>query len=352
MEGEWKIRFLVEQLQWKVYERCSFKDEKFPVSSKGDITENLVDLLADVIWTRMVVDGIVWTKYVTQFSRAKHLSAVFYGRYILYACYKINNTTRGIYERFINVCTTVFCISFLFKDKFNSFLQYTPYVLTTFLEWGFEGIFKKRGGFKALETYLEKKEYKKKCHELKTIMRTKYDHSTIGTLTMFNYVEKYKTRFNFSPDTITFDEVEKNKVCSFLADEALNLAEENGVSQAPSAKFSGFKKQTPSDAEKFAIQNSAGETRNLLSYNGGSKYNLEVLPDTKPATLASMEIKSKQLFSFCMNATIDTEGIMNQCSDKLKGRCDVLQAIAVTNMNSAKKIFELCHLFEYIRRRV
>ncbi|GIY94940.1 hypothetical protein CEXT_199641 [Caerostris extrusa] len=320
MEGKCKIRFLVEQLQLKVYERCSFNDKKFPISSKGDITENLVDLLADVIWTRMVVDGILWAKYVTQFSSAKHLSQGFYGRYILYACYKINNTTHGIYERFINVCTTVFCISFLFKDKFNNFLQYTPYILTTFLEWGFEGIFKKRGGFKTFENYLEKKEYKKKCHELKNIMQTQYDHSTIGTLTMFTFIEKYRTQLNFSPDTITFEEVEKNEVCSFLADEALKLAEEDGVSQSPSAKLSGFKKQTPSDAEKFAIQNSAGETRNLLSCNGGYKYNLEVLPDSKPATLPSIEIKSKKLFSFCMNATIDTEGIINQCSDKLKGR--------------------------------
>ncbi|GFT18841.1 uncharacterized protein NPIL_232911 [Nephila pilipes] len=142
--------------------------------AKGDLTENLFDVITKAIYG--LEDFVVgsWLEYVTKYDLLKTMSLEIYVSRIMMFCFNKKLVINNIHERFINICALVTGIGInIYNATGKKFYKLTPRILTAFFEKVLREDFKKRGGWKSLEKYLLSRDYVEYYETITTLMNEK-----------------------------------------------------------------------------------------------------------------------------------------------------------------------------------
>ncbi|GIY64110.1 hypothetical protein CDAR_41861 [Caerostris darwini] len=158
--------------------------ENASVGFDSTITEELVTNLVKAMWTKSYFVRQHWVPYFEKFREFMQKNPTEYIKHIAFACHMVSDHTQNIFERFLDVYTTVITLTVMFKlEVHNVFVPYTPRIFTVYFDLELEKPFYQDGGWKRLHKVISRKEYIKGFKDVVGIQ---------NTINAFADVEKFK----------------------------------------------------------------------------------------------------------------------------------------------------------------
>ncbi|GIX96680.1 hypothetical protein CDAR_420931 [Caerostris darwini] len=160
------MKLLVGQLMPAFYGIFDLQHQKNVSFTFDDtINEELVTNLVKAIWIKNYFIRQHWVPYFIRFKMLMQKEPYDYLKYIMYACYLVSDHTEHIFERFLDVYSTVMTLTVLFKWHVHDvYLRYSPHIFTVYFDLHLKKPFYRCGGWKRLRAYLPRQDYVK-CFE-------------------------------------------------------------------------------------------------------------------------------------------------------------------------------------------